>query len=184
MSHPAELPITSPESPVIPTGCPSQLARQLDRRAFLRQTALTVAAALVAGGLAPSEAFASQVRSITATSAAGRERTYEIPATDGVSVDTANDVVLARSGGLLHAFSLACPHRGATLQWKAGEQHLYCPKHKARFGTDGAHVSGRATRDLDRFALRRNGNAVVVLLDQKLSANADAAAWKAAALAI
>jgi len=38
-------------------------------------------------------------------------RTYAIPTADTISVDVANDVILARSQNRVYAFSLKCPHR-------------------------------------------------------------------------
>jgi nitrite reductase/ring-hydroxylating ferredoxin subunit len=154
--------------------------RRLDRRAFLHDTALAVTAALAATTLAPEAAFAHAVSAITPLAAVGRTRTYAIPATDGVQVDLADSVVLARWQGVLYAFSMDCPHRGATLRWNAGDQQFFCPKHKARFSTTGAHVSGRQTHALDRFALQRSGGNVVVVLDAVLEEIRDAAAWKSA----
>lgn len=156
----------------------------LDRRAFLQRAALSAIAAVVASGLTPSLAVAEHVASLTPRRAAGAERTYDIPARDGVYVDAPSELAIARVGGTLFAFSLACPHRGATLQWRAGESRFYCPKHKARFQSDGAHASGRATSDLDRYALRRVGNQVQVMLDRALTAKADRTAWDAAVLTL
>lgn len=154
----------------------------LDRRLFLRRAAVAVGAALMLDGLAASDALAESVRAMTPLAKGARTRTYAIPAVDGVSVDTADGVALARWKGKLYAFSLECPHKGADLQWREGEQQLYCPKHKARFSPDGAHVSGRMTRDLDRFGLVRQGPNVVLALDQRLSSNA--AGWTAAVLTL
>lgn len=176
-----------PTNSALPTVEPSATEamtcpRRMDRRAFLRDTALAVAAALMATALAPTEGFAESVSAMVPLSANGRTRTYPIPVADGVQVDLTDSVVLARWQGVLYAFSLECPHRGANLQWREGEQRLYCPKHKARFTANGAHASGRQTRDLDRFALTRTGSQVVVVLDQRLSSDTDAAAWRAAPL--
>jgi cytochrome b6-f complex iron-sulfur subunit len=156
----------------------------LDRRAFLQRAALGTVAALLAGGFAPSAALAEHVEALTPLRSAGGARTYDIPGHDGVFVDAGSELALARSGGRLFAFSLACPHRGATLQWKEGEQRFFCPKHKARFTADGAHASGRATADLDRFALHRAGGQVVVELDQPLGERSEPAAWAAAVLVL
>ncbi len=156
--------------------------RRLDRRAFLQDTALIVAAALVGTALAPDSALGSTASAMSPIAAVGRTRTYSIPATDGVQVDMADSVVLARWQGVLYAFSLDCPHRGATLRWNAGEQQFFCPKHKARFSTTGSHVSGRQTHALDRFALQRSGGNVVVVLDSVLEEVRDAAAWGSAPL--
>ena len=158
--------------------------RRLDRRGFLRDTAMAVAGALIANGLASQAAFAERVAVITPLSTGARTRTYAIPAGDGVFVDEADGVVLARLQGKLFAFSIECPHKGARLQWLEGSKLLYCPKHKARFSADGAHVSGRQTRDLDRFAMRRVGANAVTVLDQVLDADQDASAWSAAVLSV
>ena len=154
----------------------------LDRRLILRRAAVAVSAAMVLDGLAPGDSLADTVRAITPLSTVRRTRTYAIPAADGVSVDAADGVALARWKGKLYAFSLECPHKGADLQWREGEQQLYCPKHKARFSVNGAHVSGRMTRDLDRFGLVRQGPNVVLALDARLSSTA--AGWGGAVLTL
>ena len=152
----------------------------LDRRLFLQHAAVAVGAALVLDGLIAGEALADTARAMTPLSTTSRTRTYAIPATDGVFVDAADGVALARWKGKLYAFSLECPHRGADLQWRESEKQLYCPKHKARFSPDGAHVSGRMTRALDRFGLVRQGPDVVIALDQRLRSTA--AGWGGALL--
>jgi Rieske Fe-S protein len=169
-------------APLVPESSGDVCPRRLDRRAFLRDTALAVAAALAATGMAPGEAFAAQVSALVPVTATPRTRTYSIPASDGVQVDAADAVVLARWQGVLYAFSVECPHRGADLQWRPDEQRLFCPKHKSRYAPNGSHVSGRATRDLDRYSLKRTGANVVLALDQKLESQRDAAAWQSAPL--
>ncbi len=154
----------------------------LDRRLFLRRAAVAVGSALMLDGLVAGDALADSVRAITPVATGPRTRTYTIPATDGVSVDAADGVALARWKGTLYAFSLECPHKGADLQWREGAQQLYCPKHKARFSPDGAHVSGRMTRDLDRFSLVRQGPNVVLALDQRLTSTS--VGWQSAALTV
>ena len=162
----------------LPSGC----AAQLDRRAFLRNSATAVAAALVAIGLTPHAGFAAAVHEIVALETADLERSYALPAGDGVWIDAASSVALARVGAALFAFSLECPHRGRQLEWLAGEQRFFCPKHKARFTANGAHDSGRRTTALDRFPLRALQGRVIVSLDQPLSADIDKTAWEAAVL--
>ena len=154
----------------------------VDRRALLRKAALTAAAALVGLGAARSAAFASTVRTISPDDRRGTERSYRIPTAESVYVDSGSEVILARWQNRLYAFSLACPHRGATLEWRPGESRVFCPRHKARFRTDGAHDSGRASRDLDRFDIHRIGDSVVVNLAALRRADTDAAAWAAASV--
>jgi nitrite reductase/ring-hydroxylating ferredoxin subunit len=99
-----------------------------------------------------------------------------------VSIDSANDVILARWQNRVYAFSLRCPHRGTKLEWHADESRVFCPKHKARFRPDGAHDSGRNTRSLDRYDLHLDGSAVVVELDMLHRIDEDPAGWNAAAI--
>jgi nitrite reductase/ring-hydroxylating ferredoxin subunit len=113
-------------------------------------------------------------------SGAARLRRYALPAVDGALVDAENELLLVRWAGRVHAFSLSCPHRGATLRWQGNAAGVFCPKHKARFAPDGAHVGGRRTRALDRYPIRREGSLVVVELATPLKQDADAAAWAAA----
>ncbi|NUO62599.1 MAG: Rieske (2Fe-2S) protein [Gemmatimonadaceae bacterium] len=160
---------------------------EMGRRAFLRNAALAAAATMAAIGLAPGSAFAEAVRAVTPLSAAGAggtDRVYRIPSADSVSIDRGNDVILVRWQGVAYAFSLKCPHRGTRLEWHADESRVFCPKHKARFRPDGAHDSGRRTRNLDRYAIRREGATLVVALDRVYRADADAAAWTGATVSV
>ncbi|MEO7102406.1 MAG: Rieske (2Fe-2S) protein [Gemmatimonadaceae bacterium] len=156
----------------------------MGRRLFLQRAGFAAAAALGALGAMRSTAFAAAVSTIEPSLARGNVRSYTIPAGDGVYVDAANDVILARWQNQMYAFSLKCPHRGATLEWRQAENRVFCPKHKARFRPDGAHDSGRESRDLDRFDIRRAGTGVVVDLATVRRADNDAAAWRAAAVSV
>lgn len=155
---------------------------RIDRRAFLRSASFAAGAVLVALG-APSALLAAEVGEVAAepTTALTPIRQYAMPAGDGALVDAADEVLLVRWGGRLYAFALSCPHRGATLQWQ-GSGTVRCPKHKAVFSADGAHVGGRRTRDLDRYAVHLDGARLVVDLGTRLRADTDAAAWAAASV--
>jgi nitrite reductase/ring-hydroxylating ferredoxin subunit len=152
----------------------------VDRRAFLVRTALATAATLATLGASPGDAFAAAVRHIAPLGSTGAQRSYGIPAEDGVYIDAGDDVILARWQGRAYAFSLKCPHRGTPLEWHANESRVFCPKHKARFRPDGAHDSGRASRDLDRYQIRRQGDTVIVDLGVRYRVDQNAAAWQAA----
>lgn len=156
----------------------------MGRRAFLRDAALAAAATLAALGLAPGAAFAEGVRAIAPLSGSAGQRAYRIPMADSVAVDAANDVIIARWQGRAYAFSLRCPHRGTRLEWRASETRIYCPRHKARFRPDGAHDSGRSTRDLDRFDVQRRGDEILVDFDALRRVDVDDAAWRAAVVVI
>jgi nitrite reductase/ring-hydroxylating ferredoxin subunit len=157
-----------------PDGC----LLSVDRRTFLRAAALGVLGALAGEAALPGLA---QAVGTTAPSRFGRlELRYALPATDGVAVDEANEVILVRWQGRAYALSTKCTHRGAQLEWRASEGRVFCPKHKARFRPDGTHDSGRSTRDLDRYDIRRERSALVIRLDMLRRVDTDAAGWAAA----
>ncbi len=160
---------------------PILCAREVDRRTFMRGAALAAAAVLMGLG-APPSLLASELPSVAARGAGGTTRMYTIPAIDGATVDPENEVLLVRWAGWVYAFALACPHRGTRLEWHASESRVFCPKHKARFRPDGAHDSGRTTRALDRYDLRRTNDGLVVQLDARRQIDQDPAAWEAAAI--
>jgi nitrite reductase/ring-hydroxylating ferredoxin subunit len=155
-----------------------------NRRAFLRQLALAAVGSFAVAGLVPAAAFAENVQDLAPLSTHGLERRYALPTSDGVAIDSANEVIMARWQGHVYAFSLRCPHRGTTLVWHADEMRVFCPKHKARFRPDGAYLSGRTTRALDRYGLRLEGGAVVVELDSLFRADENPRDWNSAMLAI
>ncbi|MEO5814062.1 MAG: Rieske (2Fe-2S) protein [Gemmatimonadaceae bacterium] len=163
------------------TACP---IAEVSRRRFLRDAALAAAATMAALGLAPGTAFAAAVRATAPLTATRAERTYEIPPVDSVAIDTTNEVILVRWHGSAYAFALACPHRGTSLEWHADEARVFCPKHKARFRPDGAHDSGRESRNLDRYDIRRQGNALVVALGALRRADVDPVAWAGAVVSV
>ena len=149
-----------------------------DRRTFLRASALGVLAALAGEAALPT--LAQAVGTVTPMRAGKLELRYALPSADTVSVDERNEVILVRWQGRAYAFSTKCPHRGTQLEWRATEGRVFCPKHKARFRPDGAHDSGRSTRDLDRFDIRREGASLVIDLGALRRADSDPAAWRAA----
>jgi nitrite reductase/ring-hydroxylating ferredoxin subunit len=155
-----------------------------DRRAFLRSLAVAVAASLAATGVAAGSAFANSVGAIAPVVAGGRRLRYDLPAFDGVSIDTGNEVIVARAEGRAYAFSSRCTHRGAKLVWHADESRVFCPKHKARFRADGMHDSGRSTRALDRYAVHLEGATLLVDLDALHRVDQNPAEWQAAVVVV
>jgi len=108
------------------------------------------------------------------------EHAYPIPATDGATIDKANQVILVRFEQKAYAFNLSCPHQRTALHWLQDVGRFQCPKHKSRYQPDGVFVSGRATRNMDRFAVRRDGATIVVDVDKVFKSDVDAAGWAAA----
>lgn len=155
------------------------------RRAFLRDVGLAVAATLAAITLnRPTIAFAESVAPIEPVRSLLAERTYPIPTADGVAMDIDNLVILARWDNRVYGFSLKCPHKGSRLEWRASEQRIFCPKHKARFLATGSHISGRGSRALDRYAVRRVGNGIVVDLNRLYREDTSRSAWEASVITL
>lgn len=133
-----------------------------DRREFLRELAAIAAAVAGALPVTPIRAAAWSVDFVSGVPRRGEEVTYPIPAQDGVTIDKARQVILARSEQSVYTFGLSCPHQKTALRWQEAERRFQCPKHKSRFQPDGGFVDGRATRNMDRYGIRREGENVVV----------------------
>ena len=114
------------------------------------------------------------------TGATPEEKRYPIPAGDGVSIDRAAEVILVRFHGQVFAFNLACPHENYALRWRDKDMRFQCPEHESRYQPDGTFVDGRATRHMDRFAVRREGNDIVVNLDVLYRSDKQTTEWTAA----
>ena len=154
------------------------------RREFLRDAAGMAAALFVALGAGRAEAQRMAVGAVRALSAGADQATYPLPAADGASIDRDREVIVARWRGRVYAFALSCPHQHTALRWQPNDQRFQCPKHHSRYTPDGTFISGRATRGMDRYAVRRTGNVIVVQLDQLHKQTEDRAAWDAAFVAV
>ena len=152
------------------------------RREFLRTSGCMVLA-LVAAGTLPRDLMASPIQKITGT-ASGNERRYPVPASDGVSVDRDAQVILVRSKGHAMAFALSCPHQNAAVKWSDKDQRFKCTKHDSKYQPDGVYTSGRATRNMDRFAIRSDGQELVVDMHHVVHSDTDATGWAAAFVAV
>jgi nitrite reductase/ring-hydroxylating ferredoxin subunit len=150
------------------------------RRDFLRRVSAVLAG--VAGSL---RIDADRLADVPLAFAAGRsirvdEAAYPIPAEDGATIDKAREVILVRHEKAVYAFSLSCPHQKTPLRWESEANQFRCPKHKSRFQPDGTFIDGRATRDMDRYAIRREGEEVRVSLDKLYRDDENREAWIAA----
>jgi Rieske Fe-S protein len=90
--------------------------------------------------------------------------------------------MVTRWQGKVYVYSLACPHQNTALRWHDDEHQFECPKHHSRFTPDGEYIkdTGRATRGLDRFAVKKDGNNVVADLDSIYQEDDNEAQWKTA----
>jgi Rieske Fe-S protein len=114
--------------------------------------------------------------------AAGKEKTYPIPSSDGVNIDRGSSVMIVRYASHVYAFSMACPHENAAVKWVAKEHRFFCTKHDSEYTADGIYTTGHATRNLDRFPVRRDGSSVIVSLDRVFHSDANKESWMAAAI--
>ena len=151
------------------------------RREFL-QTVGCFAGALASIGLS-AEALAAPIGLIDSCQP-GAEKIYPIPAADGVSVDRAAQVILVRSNSHVFAFALSCPHQNAAVKWIPQHNQFECTKHDSHYTADGTHVSGRATRNLDRMPIRKEGNRLHVDTAHVFESDKDAAGWNAATVPV
>lgn len=150
-----------------------------DRRTFLRDAFLAVAAALASTGIARTAAAAMPVDFVSALGRRGDTATYAIPAADGARIDKDNQVILVRWQNAVYAFNLSCPHQNTALRWDDSDQRFQCPKHHSQYTPTGEFIKGRATRGMDRMAIRRDGNNVIVDLDAMYRQDKDPAGWNA-----
>ncbi|HZP47198.1 MAG TPA: Rieske (2Fe-2S) protein [Vicinamibacterales bacterium] len=114
--------------------------------------------------------------------AAANEAKYPFPSADSVTIDRKQQVIVVRAQGHVYAFNLSCPHENTALKWLPKDNRFQCPKHESKYQPNGTFMSGRATRNMDRLAIRRDGNDLVVDLSHVIKSDTDRAAWDAATL--
>ena len=148
-----------------------------DRRDFLRSAAAMALTALSVG-LPIRSATAEVVRSALS---GGKLLSYPVPVADGADIDRDNEVILVRHDNEVIAFNLSCPHQNTALRWNESVGRFQCPKHHSQYQPDGVFITGRATRNMDRLAIRRDAsNRIIVDPDTLYQSDDDATAWAAA----
>jgi Rieske Fe-S protein len=152
------------------------------RRLFL-QLATCFAISAAALGLSATDADALPIALVEGT-VAGSERRYPVPSGDGVTIDKVAQVIVVRYQAHLYAFNLACPHQNQMLRWLPKESRFQCPKHESKYQPNGTFMTGRATRNMDRLAVRVDGGDLVVNVDSMFQSDKDPAGWAAAAITI
>ena len=153
------------------------------RRDFLVESLRAGALVLASLGL-PVTVNAMPLRFISARTDGAAEKSYAIPAADGVQIDKENEVILSRVGKHVFAFVLACPHQNKALRWEAGDNRFQCPKHKSRYTPEGVFIEGRATRSMDRYPVRLAGNAIIVDTDKVIQEDLEKVSWQQAAVTL
>ncbi len=157
-------------------GCETETSGGSDRRTFLKEGLMAVAAlTAVAGASFPLEAMTRTYAIGTAVGAGLATLSYPIPTADGATIDRANKVILVRYQGMVHALARECPHKGTMVDWQPEQNRLYCPKHKSTFTANGTRIQGKAPRSMDRHPIRLEGGKVVV--DTATVIEGDGANW-------
>ena len=157
----------------------------LTRRDAIGRRLAALAMTFLADGIAPS-AVAALTAHVTGT--AGRQaganvKAFTVPAQDGVQFAKEDELILVRNQGHVYAFALSCPHQNTALRW-VDEGRFQCPKHKSKYEPDGTFISGRATRNMDRYAIRHAGAEVEVDFDVLYKNDKQPAEWTAAVVVL
>jgi Rieske Fe-S protein len=153
------------------------------RRDFLFDSLRAGALVFASLGLSAT-AGAMPTRFISALASDATEKSYAIPAADGVQIDKENEVILSRVGKHVFAFVLACPHQNTALRWEADDNRFQCPKHKSRYTPEGVFIEGRATRSMDRYPVKLSGSAIVVDIDKVIQEDLEKGAWQQAVVTL
>ena len=162
------------------TGCPLT-----DRRSFLRDAARVGLAMTVLPSLVKAMDLGDvAMRSTRATTTDGPLRKYNIPIADGVDIDHDADIILVRWQSQMYAFDLSCPHQNTALRWDDSAKHFRCPRHHSEYQPNGLFIKGRATRGMDRFVIRRDGEQIVVDTSAHIEQDRDPKGWEAAVLSV
>ncbi len=159
-------------------GCDSKRTR----RGVLGELSGAIVAAMAGVALRPGTATALAVVEATGDPAGSAERSFPFPAADGVTIDRAAQVIVVRFQETVYAFNLACPHENTALRWRQRDVRFQCPRHESQYQPDGTFIQGRATRNMDRFAVKRAGDRLVVDLTRLFRSDQQPQEWAAAAV--
>jgi len=152
------------------------------RRRALGTISAAALAAMAGVALRSGAAEAYPVGAATGAPAGPGERAYPEPAADGVTIDRDGQVILVRFQGRVYAFALACPHENTALRWRERDVRFQCPRHESQYKPDGTFIQGRATRNMDRFAVRKDGGSVIVDTNRLFRSDQQASDWAAASV--
>ena len=157
----------------------------LTRREAIGRGLAALALTFLAEGVAPSTvaALTSRVTRIVGRDAGANVKAFAVPAQDGVQFAKEDELILVRYQGHVYAFALSCPHQNTALRW-VDEGRFQCPKHKSKYEPDGTFISGRATRNMDRYAIRHSGSEVEIDFDLLYKNDKQPAEWAAAVVTV
>jgi menaquinol-cytochrome c reductase iron-sulfur subunit len=79
-----------------------------------------------------------------------------------ISSEKATAWVVKQSDNQVVAFAPQCTHLGCAYHWDEQKKNFLCPCHSSVFAIDGRVLSGPAPRPLDRYAVRVEGDGLLV----------------------
>ncbi len=141
----------------VPSPKPSVFSR---RRQFIQLGFLTVGAAWLGTWL--------QTRLFPETSANQEAAPVSFPLSElpvgGAKAITYGGVpvMVLRTPESLRAFSLICTHLGCIVEWQSNKKEFYCPCHDGRYDEFGDVLAGPPPIPLEQFAVRIEGDQVIV----------------------
>jgi nitrite reductase/ring-hydroxylating ferredoxin subunit len=147
---------------------------QTARREFLRAGGCFVVACAALG--LPASLAGLPMAETTGTGPANEKR-FPLPAGDSVNIDRQTQVILVRFQNSVYAFALACPHEHAAVKWLPKDHRFQCSKHDSQYQPNGTYTAGRATRNLDRFAIRKEDAFIVVDLQHWFESDKNPTGW-------
>jgi Rieske Fe-S protein len=110
------------------------------------------------------------------------EKRFPLPTSDSATIDRQSQVIIVRYQNFVYAFALSCPHENAAVKWLPKDHRFQCSKHDSQYQPDGLHTAGRATRNMDRYAVMLDGTSVVVDLHHWFQSDKDPAGWDSATI--
>jgi Rieske Fe-S protein len=117
-----------------------------------------------------------------AGSGPANEKRFPLPTIDCANIDRQSQVIIVRYQNVVYAFALSCPHENAAVKWLPKDHRFQCSKHDSQYQPDGLHTAGRATRNMDRYAITLDGTSVVVDLHHWFQSDKDPSGWNSAAI--
>ena len=71
-------------------------------------------------------------------------------------------LLIRKADGNYKAFTAVCTHLGCTVQYRAGDEAIWCACHNGAYDLEGRNISGPPPRPLEQYAVHLAGDEIVV----------------------